>query len=354
VVRNGLPASGGTPSEESQGTAEVGQVWKCAETEPTVAVPRRGAGNRSRRTRGRAEDGVPRLAAVVAQEHQPGATCAGHGGGRDAGAGDQIEAEGVVGVVRRGGGGDPLAGEESGSPRGFASPLSRGDENGGLAAGNVDGERVRSADGRGADDGAETLATGFAGGHSGGCGQPVGAAGHPDGAGEPGSAGAHQPTGSTGATLGSTGPIGRRPAGAGTAVTSAAAGEDAAGWISGVLGISRSTTGGSSLRAVPGVAGAPQARFAPLSPAPHRAMRRTRLRTRGVRGATSNGICAGAGRAVAVRQDVAVRQARCAPSGPAPHIAARRISAASRVGVSGGFRTPSVGAAGPGAREASP
>ena len=215
-------------------------------------------------------------------------------------------------------------------------------------------------DGAGADDGVERRAAGFPGGHSGGCGQPVGGAGHPDGAGEPGSAVAHQPTGSTGATLGSTGPIGRRPAGAGTAVTSAAAGEDAAGWISGVLGISRSTTGGSSLRAVPRVAGAPQARFAPLSPAPHRAMRRTRLRTRGVRGATSNGICAGAGRAVAVRQDVAVRldvavrQARCAPSGPAPHIAARRISAASRVGGSGGFRTPSVGAAGPGAREASP
>jgi hypothetical protein len=175
----------------------------------------------------------------------------------------------------------------------------------------------------------------------------VGGAGQPDGSGELESAGAHQATGSSGATLGSTGPIGRRPAGTGLAVTSAAAGEDAAGWISGVLGISRSTTGGSSLRAVPGATGAPQARFAPLSPAPHEAMRRSRLRTRGVRGTTGTGTCAGTGRGVAVRQ------ARCAPSGPAPHIAARRMSAVIRVGGSGGFRMPSTGAGGAGARDMS-
>src|SRR3954463_6164658 len=76
-----------------------------------------------------------------------------------------------------------------------------------------------------------------------------------------------------------TGGIPRGPADdAGPRGGCAAAGEGAAGWIVGVLGISRSTTGPSTARAGRTVeAGrAPQARYSPFGPAPHIAARRRR------------------------------------------------------------------------------
>ncbi|WP_209305223.1 hypothetical protein, partial [Blastococcus sp. CT_GayMR20] len=68
----------------------------------------------------------------------------------------------------------------------------------------------------------------------------------------------------------------------------AAAGEGAAGRIVGVLGISRSTTGGSTSRAAVGRAGGtgrgrPQARYSPWEPEPHSASRRTSPRSAGGR-----------------------------------------------------------------------
>lgn len=271
----------------------------------------------------------------------------------------------------RGGAGDPLAWVETGSPRARASPLSRGQASGDRAAevpvapiGRADGARRGEKAGRIAVGIAVvgiavvgiavvgvlvgvgvffTAAVGCTGGHCGGCGQPLGAAGHLVGAAEPEPAGAHQPTGSIRAVLGRTGPIGRRPAAAGPEGTSAAAGEVAAGWITGVLGISRSTTGGSSRRTGAGVSAAPHARYSPLSPAPHRAIRRSMRRSRCTGGAASG--AEGAGTRVAI----AVRQARCSPSAPAPHIAARRIMRAIRAAARERSGSPPTGAAGTGA-----
>ena len=89
---------------------------------------------------GVAEDGVQRLGAVVAQQRQPGAEGAGDGGGEEAGAGHEIEAELLEGLDRRAGGGDPLTGQDDG-PAGpaRARPLpARREEDGDLSAGAVE------------------------------------------------------------------------------------------------------------------------------------------------------------------------------------------------------------------------
>jgi hypothetical protein len=124
----------------------------------------------------------------------------------------------------------------------------------------------------------------------------------------------------------------------------AAAGEGAAGRIVGVLGSSRSTTGGST-SAGAGRAGsavraprpAPQARYSPCEPEPQSASRRIRSRSTGGR------RCLGA----------AGRQARNSPSTPAPQSAARRDSdgrssagagAGAGAGRAGGAETNGAGA----------
>jgi len=101
---------------------------------------------------------------------------------------------------------------------------------------------------------------------------------------------------------------------AGPRGTSAAAGEGAAGRIVGVLGSSRSTTGGSTSAGTGRAGGTgrlpPQARYSPCVPAPQRASRRSSPRSLG--GRRSFGA--------------AGRQARNSPFVPAPHSAARRDS----------------------------
>ena len=98
---------------------------------------------------------------------------------------------------------------------------------------------------------------------------------------------------------------------------SATAGEDAAGRIVGVLGSSRSTTGGSTWRGAATGAGPPQARCSPRGPEPQSAIRRVSARRRG----RSGGRGAGSG----------VRQAAYSPCGPAPQRAARRARSRSPV-----------------------
>src|SRR3954465_11543634 len=116
-----------------------------------------------------------------------------------------------------------------------------------------------------------------------------------------------------------TGGIPRGPADdAGPRGRCAAAGEGAAGWMVGVLGISRGTTGPSTARARGTVEAGrgPQARYSPFGPAPHIATRRSRALQRDGRGAA----CGGRG---AVRE-AEPGQARYSPLGPAPQSAIRR------------------------------
>ncbi len=257
------------------------------------------------------EDGVQRLGAVVAQQRQPGAEGAGDRRCEEAGAGHEIQAELLEGLDRRGGGGDPLTGQDDGParasrPSALAAPCPGREEDGDLSAGAVE-VRLDDLEGQpGGDGGVECVAAGLEGRHAGRGGQPVGGGDHAEGAGELGPGGEHLVT--VGAGEGARGVVGE----------CAAAGEDAAGGIVGaivggvadgmvgVLGISRSTTGGLACCAVRRTAGRPQARYSPASPAPQSANRRTRPR----RGARATG---------------AHRQARYSPSGPAPQSAIRRI-----------------------------
>ncbi len=200
--------------------------------------------------------------------------------------------------ARRAGGGDPLTGQDTGSPRALTSPFPAGD-------------------GRAGDD------------------HPVA------------TERSRRPPGLTPWTGTAPGATGRAPRGpaddAGPRGRSAAAGEDAAGWIMGVLGISRSTTGrsesgrrsaGSPIPAVRPAGN--QARYAPSTPAPQRASRRVSARSREGRRAAgafatvpvwAAGVTAG----VAARASPP-RQARYAPSTPAPQRATRRVSARSGPG----------------------
>jgi hypothetical protein len=243
---------------------------------------------------GGAKDGVRRLAAVVADERQPGAKGAQRGGG------------------------EPRTGQVDGSPRARAAPAGaeRPAGRGGTARGTLD-DRV-------------SVASGLDGGHAAERGQPVGCR-VPVRAGGVGSGAALPTTGGTGGiTRAATGTAGPRG-------TSAAAGEGAAGRIVGVLGISRSTTGGSTStagagRSTTGREGPPgQARYSPRGPAPQRLTCRS---TAASSGRERRG-CTGAG-----------DQARCSPRGPAPQSAARRVSPrSSPTGAAGDVTTGAAGAA---------
>jgi hypothetical protein len=228
VLRRSRSAAGGAPSEGVPGGGAAGHGG--------ARRPRRRSrspgeeGDRSRRARGVAEDGVQRLGAVVAQQRQPGARGAGRGGGR----------------------GEPRAGKSSGSPRDLAGPDP--------AAGNWAVGRWSCRGGR--------------------VGQPVGCDVRAEGIATLGPAGRRAATGRTGGRFpdragGATGSPGTDTGPA----TSAVAGEDATGWTVGVLGSSRSTTGRSTSARVCGTAAlggpADHARCSPCGPAPQSATRRT-------------------------------------------------------------------------------
>src|SRR5688572_12400601 len=111
---------------------------------------------------GEAEDGVQRLGAVVAQQRQPGADGARDGGGKEAGAGDQVETQVLEGLDGRAGGGDPLTGQETGSPRAVAPR----EEDRDLTTGTVE-VRLDDLEGEaGGGGGVERVASGFEDGHA--------------------------------------------------------------------------------------------------------------------------------------------------------------------------------------------
>ena len=216
--------------------------------------------------------------------------------------------------ARRAGGGDPLTGQDTGSPRALTSPFPAGNGRAG------DGQPVATERSR----------------------RPPGL------------------TPWTGTAPGATGRAPRGPADdAGPRGRSAAAGEDAAGWIVGVLGISRSTTGrsesGRRSAGSPVAAARPagnQARYSPSTPAPQRASRRVSARSREGRraaGAFATVPVWAAGVAARVAAWASPpRQARYSPSTPAPQRATRRVSARSGpgLGATAGTRAGAGAAAG--------
>ena len=116
----------------------------------------------------------------------------------------------------------------------------------------------------------------------------MGGGDHSERAGELGPGGEHLVT--VGAGCAACGTAGE-PAAAGGIVGATV--DEVAGGIVGVLGISRSTTGGLACCAVRRAAGRPQARWAPSGPAPQSASRRTRPRTRARRPRRGPGAGAG-------------------------------------------------------------
>src|SRR4051812_49284738 len=216
----------------------------------------------------RSGSGTESSVAVTRGRGRPVSACSGPCGGRRPAAGCRGRAHSVRmrrsgpqgnelqvepgDLDRRAGRGDPLTGQDSGSPRVRTSPVAAGDVMDGI-------------------------------------GQPVARerSGGPPGL-TPGTATAPRGTGG----------IPRAPADdAGPRGRSATAGEDAAGWIVGVLGISRSTTGRSSCGRDSGEAGPPQARYFPPGPEPQSASLRTRDRNRtDRRGADgASGVATGGG-----------------------------------------------------------
>ena len=102
---------------------------------------------------------------MVAQQRQPGADGARDGGGKEARAGDEVETQLLEGLDRRAGGGDPLTGQDDGSPRVRVTPAPR-EENGDLASGTVE-VRLDDLEGEtGGDGGVEGVAPCFEDGHS--------------------------------------------------------------------------------------------------------------------------------------------------------------------------------------------
>src|SRR4051812_5422137 len=271
---------------------------------------------------GVAEDGVQRQGAVVAQQGQPGADGARDRRGEEAGSGDQLEVQFPEGVDRRAGGGDPLTGQDGGGPGPARARVPSGEEDGNLTAGPVE-VGLDDLEGQpGGDGGVEGVAAALEDRHACGGGQPVGGGDHAEGAGQLGAGGEHAATVEEGPRcpppLASSrrgpapGPTARAPGyEAGGAGTSAAAGEDATGWIVGVLGSSRSTTGPSTARGAGagrrgGRAGDHDARCSPSTPAPHSASRRVTAPSEarspgraGGSGTTTTVISGTGGRAVA-------------------------------------------------------
>jgi hypothetical protein len=214
--------------------------------------------------------------------------------------------------------GDPLTGQHSGSPRDRAAPV-------------APGVQVARPEGRPGSDGrAGRGAPEPAGRHPGG-GQPV-RRDPSDGAGECRAGDPGTPDVDAAVVHGATVAAAVPRRGRGTPGGRRVPGGGPAGGTVGVLGISRRRTGGSTPRVVGTAAGRPQARCSPRHPAPHRATRRTRPR----RGAPLAPLpaagcpCGRARDSGAVRISTpaggAHRQARYSPWGPAPHRARRRTS----------------------------
>lgn len=231
---------------------------------------------------------------------QLGAGSAGRGCDEGARTGNGSAGGPFAGQVRRGGRGEPRTGHPDGSPRAPAPPAPPGVLGADTRGVRLVGPEVRT----GRDGGVDRAPYRPEDGQSRGGRQPTRGWAR---------AGGSVELGEEGRAVASGAAVPVRDPGdeAGPAGTSAAAGEDATGWIEGVLGSSRSTTGGStSCRA--GRAGRPQARCSPWSPAPQRAIRRPKARTAARRRPGSGAGCAG------------TRQARFSPCSPAPQSAIRR------------------------------
>ena len=118
-------AAGRAPSEVSQVAAEIGLQAADVLGDRVDGRDHPGKRDRSRRARGGAEDGVQRLAAVVAQQHsvRRGLRLS---RGRRAGLTGTAPTE-PGDLDRRAGAGDPRAGQDNGSPRARIRPVATPD-----------------------------------------------------------------------------------------------------------------------------------------------------------------------------------------------------------------------------------
>ena len=230
VVRRSRSAAGSAPSEGSQWRPR--SACRCGRARGPSRRSRSPGegGDRSRRARGGAEDGVQRLAAVVAQLHRSGAGCA-YLGAAAGPYGNELQEE--PGDLARRAGTGRSAGRTGQRVTACPDQAGRHDRTPGPAAasrwpGSVQAVRAVLRRGRPLLHGGPAASTAV------------------------------------------------RPTTPDRGEAAPQRGKSAAGWIVGVLGISRSTTGRSAprWRAADG-GGPPQARYSPSGPAPHSATRRT-------------------------------------------------------------------------------